>query len=69
VQKKGRFRASHTHTSTLNFPECGCYELRCIDFCLSFLGAIYTIGTRAMGPAFRSLWVAENRPYGRPDGS
>ena len=34
----------------------------------SLLSDLYN-RTWAMGPAFRSLRVAENRPYGRPDGS
>jgi hypothetical protein len=29
---------------------------------LSHFEILDTIGTRAMGPAFRSIWVAENRP-------
>jgi hypothetical protein len=43
--------------------------LRCIAFSLSGFGMTDTIATRAMGPALRSLVVAENRPLLRPDGS
>jgi hypothetical protein len=40
----------------MDFPESTFPALRCIAFSLRCSGSIYTLVTRAMGPAFRSLY-------------
>jgi hypothetical protein len=47
------------------------HALRCIAFSLRCSGSIYTLGTQAMGPAFRSLYMGSGKPAvpKRSDGS